>query len=296
MKQTIINLAFAIFTLTSCINKKNQPPNMDSATTDNLAFKNGYSDVNGIKMYYEIYGQGKPLVLVHGGGSTIQDFQRIIPLLAKSYSVVAVELQNHGRSGFRNVPQTFEQDADDVAVLLNNLGITNANFFGFSNGGTTTLQIGIRHPKIVNKLVLGAAAYKKTGLIPGLLDGLKDATLDVLPQELKTAFLKVNPDSAKLQIMFEKDRDRMIAFKDLSNEQIKSITAPTLIINGDADVVLTEHAVEMYRLIPNSQLAIIPGGHGKYLEEIMPSNNGNRDAEFVVYLIKEFLEKSGNPE
>lgn len=263
---------------------------------DSINFKSDYSAVNGIKMYYEIYGQGKPLVLIHGGGSTIQSsFGRIIPQLARDYTVIAVELQNHGRSGFRNVPETFEQDADDVAALLSNIGISKASFFGFSNGGTTAMQISIRHPEIVNKLVLAAACYKRDGFIPGFFDGMQQATLVNMPRELKTAFLKVNPDTAKLQIMFERDRDRMIMFKDLSDKQIKSITAPILLINGDADVIKPEHAVEMYRLIPNCQLAIIPGGHGKYIGEITTLSNENQNTDFVVPMIKEFLDKPNEP-
>src|SRR4051812_43287429 len=95
-----------------------------------INFSNGYCDVNGISMYYEIYGHGEPLVMLHGGGSTISSsFGRIIPLLAKQHTVIAVDLQNHGRSGSRNVPETFEQDADDVAALLQNLKINKASFF-----------------------------------------------------------------------------------------------------------------------------------------------------------------------
>lgn len=153
------------------------------------------------------------------------------------------------------------------------------------------MQINIRHPGIVNKLVLAAASYKRDGFLPGFFDGMQQATIANMPQELKTAFLKVNADSARLGIMFEKDRERMIHFKDMSDEQIKSITAPTLVINGDADVIRVEHAVEIYRLIQNCQLAIIPGGHGKYIEEITTLSNDNRDAGFVVHMIQEFLDK-----
>lgn len=114
-----------------------------------------------------------------------------------------------------------------------------------------------------------------------------------MPQELKTAFLEVNPDTFKLQNMFEKDRERMIYFKDLDEEQIKSITAQTLIINGDADVIIVEHAVELYRLMPHAQLAIIPGGHGKYIEEITTLHNGNGtiSANPAIAIIREFLDK-----
>jgi len=293
MKNKFLPFIILILLLTSCNSKTNKNKNdMISTKQAPVNFKSGYSEVNGIKMYYEIYGEGEPLVLIHGAGSTIQSsFGRIIPQLAKDYTVIAVELQNHGRSGFRNVPETFEQDADDVAALLKNIGISNANFFGFSNGGHTAMVIGIRLPEIVNKLVVASAPYKRNGFVPGFFDGLQQATLANMPQELKTAFLKVNPDTARLQIMFDRDRERMIEFKDWSDEQIKSITAPTLLINGDADVITPEHAVEMYRLIPNCQLAIIPGGHGKYMGEITTLSNNTRDTIFSVPMIEEFLNK-----
>ena len=295
MKDTIIYLGAIMMVLASCNDNQKEEKNkkaMKANIADSINFKSNSTVVNGIRMYFETYGQGTPLVLIHGGGSTIQSsYGKIIPMLAKNYTVIAVELQNHGRSGFRNVPETFEQDADDLAALLNNIGITKAGFFGFSNGGTTAMQIAIRHPKIVSKLVLAAAAYKRDGFLPGFFDGMQQATLVNMPQELKTAFLKVNPDTAKLQIMFEKDRDRMIEFKDLKDDQIKSISVPTLVINGDADVIRTEHAVAIYRLIPNCQLAIIPGGHGKYIGEITTLSNDTKDIDFMVAITKEFLDK-----
>src|SRR6185437_974999 len=106
--------------------------------------KQDYAEVNGIRMYYEIHGEehgGLPLVLIHGGGSTIEStFRTVLPLLAQAHKVVALELQAHGRTSDRDAPESFEQDADDVAGLLKHLGITKANILGFSNGGTTTLQ------------------------------------------------------------------------------------------------------------------------------------------------------------
>src|SRR5262245_51382451 len=145
MIQKLCYLLLIVLPLTSCSNRKqvNENKNNKSTTvTDSIRFKSGYSDVDGIKMYFEIYGQGEPPVLIHGGGSTIQStFGRIIPQLAKEYNLIAVELQNHGRSGFRTIPETFEQDADDVSTLLKNIGINKANFFGFSNGGQTAMQI-----------------------------------------------------------------------------------------------------------------------------------------------------------
>ena len=157
------------------------------------------------------------------------------------------------------------------------------------------MQIAIRHPAIVDKLVLVAAAYKREGFLPGFFEGMQHATLANMPQELKDAFLKVNPDTAKLQMMFERDRDRMIGFKDMNDDQVKSITAPTLIINGDADVVRSEHVVEMHRLISGSRLAVIPGAHGEYLGDIMSANKDPRDMNFVIAITKEFLARPNKP-
>src|SRR5262249_15534415 len=123
-----------------------------------------YANVNGIKMYYEIHGEGKPLVLIHGGGSTIEsNYGYILPLFAQHYKVIAVELQAHGHTSDRDAPETFEQDADDVAALLKQLDISKANILGFSNGGSTTMQIAIRHPGLVNKIVIASGAYKREG-------------------------------------------------------------------------------------------------------------------------------------
>lgn len=247
--------------------------------------------VNGIKLYYEIYGAGAPLVLLHGGGSTIQtSFGNLIPLLANRYQVIAIELQNHGRSDYRMEPQTFSQDADDVASLLQHLRINKASIFGFSNGGHTCIEIALRHPGIIDKLIIAAAPYKKSGFIPGFFEAMQGATIDNMPQPYHDAFLALTPDNNRLQIMFERDRDRMIAFKDWTDAQIRSITAPTQLINGDKDVMTVEHTVEMYRLIPNCQLAILPGIHGKYIGELAASKNRLKDAAAIMPLIEEFLD------
>jgi pimeloyl-ACP methyl ester carboxylesterase len=259
---------------------------------DTIKTKPGFSDVNGIKIYHEIYGKGEPLVLIHGGGSTIaSSFGMIIPLLAGKYQLIAVELQNHGRSGQRNIPQTFEQDADDVAELLKTLKVTKASFFGFSNGGTTAMQVAIRHPEIVDKLILAAPAFSRDGFINGFFDGMKMATIDNMPGELKKAFLDVNPDSSKLQHMFEKDRDRMIAFSGIPDEKIQSIKSPALVINGDKDVITTEHVTKLSRMIPNSELAIIPGVHGKYIGEVTTLPVDEIQLNLVVLMIDQFLKR-----
>lgn len=121
----------------------------------------GYVTVNGLNMYYEIHGSGEPLVLIHGGGSTLRTtFGKVLPLFAKDRKVIAVELQAHGHTGDRNKPLLFEQDADDVNALLQQLNITRAAVFGFSNGGSTAMHLAIRHPERVSKLIIASTFYQ----------------------------------------------------------------------------------------------------------------------------------------
>lgn len=295
MRQIIAFFALTLLFLNACgDNKKAEQTEkeMTMPMTDSIRFKNGYSDVNGLKMYYEMYGEGKPLVLIHGGGSTIQTtFGRIIPQLAKHRQVIGIELQTHGRTNDRDADLSFEQDADDIATLLKNLDIANADFFGFSNGGTTALQIAVRHPEMVNKVIAGSALCKRSGTPPQFWDFMKQASLEQMPQQYKDAYKKVAPDPARLQIMHDKCVKRMVEFKDMNDVQLMSIGASTLILMGDADVMTPEHAVEMHRLIPNSRLAIIPGGHGEYIGEITTLGTSSKQADFVVPMIEEFLDK-----
>ena len=252
----------------------------------------GYAPVNGLKMYYEIHGQGTPLVLIHGGGSTIQtSFGTILPLLAPHYKVIAVELQAHGHTNDRDSPESFEQDADDVAALMQYLGINKAHFLGFSNGGNTAMQIAIRNPGIVGKLILISSFYKRNGMTAGFFEGMQGATLESMPGLLKTYYLQINKDEKRLQTMFNKDKERMLGFKDWSDQQLQSIRGPALVVAGDHDVVTTEHAVEMSHIIPNARLLILPGTHGSFIGEICMAEKGSKMPEATVAIIQEFLDK-----
>jgi pimeloyl-ACP methyl ester carboxylesterase len=280
--------------ISSCKNSDNKTMNSQTTTKNqtNQDYISGYAPVNGLKMYYEIYGQGNPLVLIHGGGSTIQtSFEKIIPLLSKNRKVIAVELQAHGRTNDRNADLTFEQDADDIAVLLKTLNIDKADFLGFSNGGTTTLQIAIRHPEIVNKIILGSALAKRNGVPDWFWGFMSQAKLENMPEQLKEGYKKVAADANGLQVMHDRDAKRMVNFKDIPDEQIKNIKVPTLIIIGDKDIITPEHAIELHRQIINSELAIIPGGHGEYIGEITTISPDFKESELAVPMIEKFLDK-----
>lgn len=297
MKRTVVLTALAVLMLISSLNRaagQRRNPTKSPSTPKVASFKNGYSEVNGLKMYWEIHGdKGDFLVLIHGGGSTIgTTFGRILPLLAGNFRVIAVELQAHGHTSDRNAPESFEQDAADVVELLRQLSVSKASFFGFSNGGNTAMQIAIRYPRIVDKLIIASSFYKREGLQQGLFEGLNQATLKDMPQTLKTAFLKITPDSSKLLNMFNKDRERMLQFKDWKDDDLRSIKAPTLIICGDRDVVLPAHAVAMSKLIADSRLLILPATHGSYIGVSESQNSIDNMPEMTVEMIKEFLNKT----
>lgn len=293
IKQTIF-ITLTALAISSCNNSDNKK--MTSQTTTENKPKqdstSGYATVNGLKMYYEIHGQGKPLILIHGGGSTIQtNFEKIIPLLSQNRKVIAVELQAHGRTSDRNADLTFEQDADDIAALIKHLNIDKADFFGFSNGGTTTLQIAIRHPEIVDKMILGSALAKRNGVPDWFWGFMSNAKLENMPAQLKDGYKKVAADTNGLQVMHDRDAKRMVNFKDIPDEQIKAITVPTLIIIADKDVITPEHALELHRQIANSELAIIPGGHGQYIGEVTTITPDFKESDLVVPMIEKFLDK-----
>jgi pimeloyl-ACP methyl ester carboxylesterase len=249
-----------------------------------------YAEVNGIRMYYEIHGSGNPLVLLHGGGSTINtSFGRILPELAKTHRIIAVELQAHGHTGDRSAPETFKQDADDVAQLLRQLQISSADFLGFSNGGQTTLELAIHHAGIVRKIIVASAFYSRSAAPAAFWDGFAKATLKDMPQPYRDEYLSINHDSAKLLNMFNKDVQRMAHFTGWAEEEIRSIKAPAFIVSGDRDVATPEHTVKMWRLIPHARLAILPGAHGEYLGEVLFRGSASREPDYFIDLVNEFL-------
>ncbi|MCC6289287.1 MAG: alpha/beta hydrolase [Chitinophagaceae bacterium] len=256
-----------------------------------MQFKeNGYKEANGIKLYYEVFGEGKPLVLIHGGGSDLQfDYSEVIQRMSGQYKLIGIDLQNHGRSAHRDVPETFEQDARDIIAVLDQLNIDRTSFWGFSNGATTVLLLAYLFPGKVEKIIAASGVTKRTGMIDGFFEGMAQATIDHMPQYLKDNFLRLNPDQRKLLNMFEKDSQRMINFKDWDDNMLHSIQSPVLFIAGDSDVMKAEHITEMHRLVAGSRLMILPSGHGSYM---MADENGNVDnalIDFTVSQVKKFL-------
>jgi pimeloyl-ACP methyl ester carboxylesterase len=233
------------------------------------AAKGIYASVNGLRMYYETHGSGRPLVLLHGGLNTIEtSFGPVLPYFATTRQVIAVEQQAHGHTADIDRPLTFEQMADDTATLLERLGLESVDIFGYSVGGTIALQIAIRYPKRVRKLVLASAIYALDGYQPVVAEGLRHATAETMPASLREAYAKVAPRPEDWPRLVAKMARLAADFKGYAPADIRSVNAPTLVITGDADIVRLEHTVELSRLLTRGQLAVLPGAnHFSYLME-----------------------------
>jgi len=221
-----------------------------------------YAFVNGLKMYYEVRGpqRGTPIVFLHGAFSNIEsDFGKILPTIAKTRQVIALEQQGHGRTADIDRPLTYEQMADDVAELLRQLRITKADFVGYSMGGGVAMYYA------------GGASYDPDGYYPELLDGEKKMTPDAFVGTpwLKT-YMRIAPNKGDWPKLVEKIKVLDLNWRGLSEDQVRSIKVPTMLIIGDADVVRPEHVVKMFRLLgggvpgdlvalPRSRLAVLPG-------------------------------------
>jgi pimeloyl-ACP methyl ester carboxylesterase len=271
-RRTFIAMAAATGTsLVAPVRSFAQAETTTAGSTMETTPQTGYAPVNGLEMYYEIHGSGEPLVLLHGSFGAIDLWGSILTTLAEHHQIIAVEFQGHGHTAdIIDRPLGYEQLADDVAALLAHLGIAQADVVGYSMGATTGLQVAIRHPQLVRKLVTISPNYRSDGYYPELLAGLSMLTLDIFagtPEE--AAYLRHAPRPEDFPVLVEKLKvlPQDFAFPE---EDVAAIAAPTLVVVGDADVVRPEHAVALFRLLgggvpgglvalPSSQLAILPG-------------------------------------
>ncbi len=226
--------------------------------------------VNGMQMYYEVSGQGDPLIVLHGAYMNIPAMGAIIPALAKGHRVYALEAQGHGRTTDINRPITYPNLADDVAAFMDAVGLRKADVFGYSMGAGTGLQLAIRHPEKVNKLIAASVAYDSSGLQPefkALIPQMKVEMFLQMPFAAQYRKLSPTPDSfpALVRKVIAAQREPLSW-----GEDVKRLKTPVLIIAGDADGYTLEHIVSLFRLLgggvmgdmgeplPASRLAILP--------------------------------------
>jgi pimeloyl-ACP methyl ester carboxylesterase len=236
------------------------------------AVQTGYAPVNGLEMYYEIHGTGRSLIVIHGAYMTIEAMGAIIPRLAESRQVIALELQGHGRTGdIANRPLSYEALADDIDALMAHLNIETADIFGYSMGGGVALQVALRHPERVNKLILVSSTCNSQGWYPEMLAAVDYITPEIfVGSPMEAEYQRLAPNPKNFPMLVTKLTELTKRVQDVSPDAIRAIQAPTLVMVGDADNVRLEHALDLYRLrgggvpgdivgAPASQLAIIPG-------------------------------------
>jgi pimeloyl-ACP methyl ester carboxylesterase len=233
-----------------------------SQTNETTLVGNGYTPVGDLNMYYEIHGESQdseavPLLVLHGGFMSIADFGNVVPLLAQTRQVIAVEQQGHGHTADIDRPISYAQMADDTAALLTTLGIEQVDIFGYSDGGVVGLGLAIRHPNRVRKLAIAGANYTVEGLYPEIVEFMQNANPEDM-EALRPGWESVNPNPEDWPAFVEKIMVLGTEFPGWAREDMQAIQAPTFILIGDADIVTPEHAVEMYRLIPSANLAVLP--------------------------------------
>ena len=235
----------------------------------------GYAPVNGIKVYYEVYGEGKPIVLLHGAFYTIgMNWAQLIPELSKTRKVIAIELQGHGHTPYSDRKMDFPTLASDVEGVMNYLKIDSADVAGYSMGGSVAYQLTIQSPKRVRRLVIISSTYKSSGWLPVVTNGFKNFKPEFFANTpIQAAYDAVAPDKTK----WTKYLEQMIVFAgtpfDMGDATIAKITSPVLIISGDNDGLDKVELAKTYQLLgggvtadlgpmPKSHLAIVPSqGH-----------------------------------
>ena len=235
----------------------------------------GYAPVNGLRMYYEVHGDGgTPLLLLHGGLFDIeQQFGALIPSLSAGRRVIATDFQGHGRTNDIDRPLGTPALASDVIGLLEHLGVDNVDVFGFSVGGAVALDLAINHPELVRKLIVSSVSFRPEGDRGGNAEAVAEMTVDMIagtPMEERYLAVSPHPDREHLQGLLDKLARYGEGEAGWSDDDIRAIAAPTLFTVGDCDMVKLDHAVKFLRLrggdvngdfegVPASQLAVFPG-------------------------------------
>ena len=272
---TLMSVIAMTVTTASCGNDNKQllsTTDPTAQTTVAPQVETGYAEVNGLRMYYEVHGQGEPVILLHGAYMSAESMKPAWDVLAKSRKVIVPETQGHAHTADIDRPITYEAMADDVAAMMDSLGIAQADIVGYSMGGGTALQMGIRHPGKVKRIVSASASYLASGLYPEVLAMFPSISPEMFAgSPMEAEYKKFSPTPDKFPEFVAKLKALDNPPPDWPAKDIAGIQAPVLLVIGDQDIVKPEHAIEMFRLVgggkpgdmgapvPDDQLAILPG-------------------------------------
>lgn len=255
--------------------------------------RDGYAVNGDLRMYYQVHGtvtDRTPLLLIHGGGGTIEtNWGALMPSFAAEREVVAVEEEGHGRS--RPVDREHNLDAagQDVVAVLDELGLPAVDVLAFSAGTLTAIAMALANPRRVGRMILASTPWRRDAMIEGFWDGFEHATLDSMPQLFKDEYLRLNPGGEHLQTFFDLDVHRVRDMAGWSDEDVRGIHSPTLVVAADRDVVTVEGALRLSRAVPHGRLLIVPGNHGNYIGERLASEGDLSTMDATSPLLVGFL-------
>jgi len=260
--------------------------------------RTGYGPVSDLRMYYEVHGSGEPLVLLHGAYMTIDMMEPLLGGLAATRQVICAEQQGHGRTADADRPITYEGMADDTAALVRHLGLDAPDIVGYSMGAGIALQLALRHPELVRKLVVASASFRHDGMHAAAIEMFPTITPELFAgSPMEEAYLQLAPNPGDFPKLVEKLKTLDSTPFAWPEDEIRAIAAPTLIVVGDSDVVRLEHVVELFGLrgggvmgdlgsMPASQLAVLPG-----TSHFVPPGSGVLDrSDWLLPMILSFLD------
>jgi len=259
--------ALSIIFLLSCHVPAGTPVAPDPSPQDS----SGYAEIDGVKLYFEITGEGEPLLLMHGGLGGSEHFSEIIPLLSGSFQVITVDRRGHGRSWDNTDPYSYASMADEMAAFLDHLQLEAVNMLGFSDGGVVGYHLASTYPKTVKKLVAVGANFRVDGMTSTTVDWVENR---LSPENLSTdlpgiesRYRETNPQPDNYPTFVERSRELWLRDPYLSDQQLKGIQAPVLFVVGEKDAIRIEHVLEMRTLVQGSQMCVIPGASHAVLSE-----------------------------
>lgn len=262
--------------------------------------RGSYARVNGLDLYYELHGSGQPLVVLPGAFWTIEAMGELVPQLAASRRIIAVELQGHGHTADIERPLRYEWLADDIAALIRHLGLAQADIFGYSLGGGVALQTALRHPEVVRKLALASTAFKRDGWYPEDLAAMSAMSAEAFAgTPIHDAYLRTSPVPEAWPSVVAKVRQMVTSDYDWT-AGVAALKTPTLILVGDADGLRLAHAVEFFGLLgggkadgdmaglPPAQLAVLPAT--THVGWAPPYHGIMTRTQLLLPILTEFLE------
>ncbi|MCK5075856.1 MAG: alpha/beta hydrolase [Calditrichia bacterium] len=258
----IIKLSFIFLLVLSFFSCKQNSGQTEDLVQNLKPVERGYAEINKVKLYYEIYGKGEPLLFLHGGLSSSKDFENCIPGFSKHYRTIFVDRRGHGKSYDNNEPYSYAGMGDNMKTFLDYLKIDSVNVIGWSDGGVVGYHLAAKYPSKVKKLIAVGANY--------LVEGLTDETINWIKTQLniekisnsipnlEEEYKKFNPQPKNFKNFLEQSQKMWLNDPYIPKKDFEKINIPVLLVAGDNDGITLEHMTEMYKILKNSQLCILP--------------------------------------